>query len=430
MKRVLKVFLALALGLLLLAAAGCGGSKKEEKQPGGGSGAAKEVVIGYTGPLSGPGAEYGQDCVTGIEMAINEINAAGGITVKDQKYKFKLEKLDDMADPTNAVNNARRLRNQSKAPAIFNPVFNTIAPMLKINEEKGNEFLMMAYTSTPQVVKLNNKLVVAIPPPFTAYVKSFTDIAMQKGWKNVAMVITLGAYGDEWRKDFKEYWESKGGKITADKPANYYTEKDFSSQLTAALATKPDALLIGGPSAPTALVIEQARGLGFKGGFILIDQAKMDYIDKMVLKGTKLMENTIGVAAVAQIPTAAAPAFDKKYNETYKRMNTWETVLNYGAMHALAKAMEAAGTVEDAVAIRAAFPKVFPTSGDKYPSEVYGISDKGRLNGSAAVQIIKDGKYGPATLYLFWPKDEKEFNDFKSKVKITGAELKYLKVDE
>lgn len=428
MKRYFSIFLALVLGLFLLAAAGCG-SKKEDK-PAATAEKPKEVVIGYTGPLSGPAAEYGQDCLTGVDMAINEINAGGGITAGGKKFTFKLEKLDDMADPTNAVNNARRLRNQSKAPAIFNPVFTTIAPMMKINEEKGNEFVMMAYTSTPQAVKLNNKLVVAIPPPFTAYVQSFANTAMDQGWKNVAMMITLGAYGDEWRKDFKEFWEHKGGKITADKPANYYTETDFSAQLTACLATKPDALLIGGPSAPTALVIEQARGLGFKGGFIIIDQAKMDYIEKMVLKSTKLMENTIGVAAVAQIPTAAAPGFDKKYNETYKRMNTWETVLNYSAMHALAKAMAAAGTVEDAAAIRASFPKAFPLSGDKFPSEYYGISDKGRMNGSAAVQMIKDGKYQPATLYLFWPKDEAAFNSFKSQIKVTGGELKYLKIEE
>jgi len=127
--------------------------------------AAKEVVIGYTGPISGIAAEYGQDCAAGIEMAINEINAGEGITVKGQKYQFKLVKLDDMIDPTAAVNNCRRLRDQYKAPAIFNPVFNTIAPMAKINQEKGNEFLIMAYTSTPKVIEIGNKLLTASPPP-------------------------------------------------------------------------------------------------------------------------------------------------------------------------------------------------------------------------------------------------------------------------
>lgn len=429
MRRFFNVFLVLAMGLLLVAAAGCG-SKKEDKPAASTSEKPKEVVVGYTGPLSGPAAEYGKDCLNGVDMAINEINAAGGITVANQKYVLKLEKLDDMADPTNAVNNARRLRNQFKAPAIFNPVFNTITPMLQINEEKGNEFLMMAYTSTPKVVQLNKKLMVAIPPPFTAYVKSFTETAKAQGWKNIGMMVTLGAYGDEWRKDFKENWEHAGGKITADKPANYYTETDFSAQLTAVLATKPDAILIGGPSAPTALVIEQARNLGFKGGLILIDQAKMDYIEK-TLKGTKLLENTMGVCAVAQLPSAAAPTFDKKYSETYKAINTFEAILNYAAMHALAKAMVAAGTVDNPAAIRDAFPKSFPLTGDKFPAEYYGISDKGRMLCAATVQMIKDGKYSPADLYVHWPKDQAEFDKIKSGIKATaGGSVKYLKIEE
>ena len=101
---------------------------------------------------------------------------------------------------------------------------------------------------------------------------------------------------------------SKGGQITEDKPANYYTETDFSAQLTAAIASKPDVMLIGGPSAPTALVIEQARNLGYKGGFIMVDQAKADYIAN-ILKGTELMNNTIGVGTVGQLPYPAMARF-------------------------------------------------------------------------------------------------------------------------
>ena len=390
--------------------------------------AEKTVVIGYTAPLSGPAAEYGQDCVNGTDMAINEINKAGGITVKGQKVLFKLEKLDDRVDPTQAVNNARRFRDQYKAPGVFNPVFNTLSPMMQINQEKGNEFLVMAYTSTPKVTAMKNKLLVAIPPNFEVYVQAFSDIAWGQGSRKAAMVVTLGAYGDEWRQAFKTYWEKKGGTITADKPANYYTETDFSAQLTAALATKPDVLLIGGPSAPTALVIEQARGLGYKGGFILIDQAKMDYIAH-ILKSTKLMENVIGVAAVANIPSAAATSFDKKYTEIYKRMNTWEAALNYTAMFALAKAMIAAGTTEDVPAIRAAFPKAFPLLGDLYPTEFFGISDAGRLHLVAAVQMIKDGKYTNPDLYVWWLKNEKDVASVKKVTKMTMP-LKFMKAVE
>ncbi|MCX5822960.1 MAG: ABC transporter substrate-binding protein [Deltaproteobacteria bacterium] len=386
---------------------------------------AKEVVIGYTGPISGIAAEYGQDCANGIEMAINDINAAGGITVKGQKHVFKLAKLDEGLDPTASVNNSRRLRDQYKVPAIFNPLFNSLAAIAKINQEKGNEFLVMAYTSTPKVIEIDNKLLTASPPPFTIYVKAFSDIAWEKGWRKAAMVATVGAYGEEWRHAFREYWQKKGGEITADKPANYYAETDFSAPLTAALATKPDVMLIGGPSASTALVIEQARGLGYKGGFILMDQAKMDFIEN-ILKSTKLMYNTIGVAPVEQSPTVAAPALEKRYRSLYKRMSTWEVWLNYNAMFALSRAMAAAGTVEDVYAIRAAFPKAFPLLGDKFPSEFLGITPAGRMYCPGSIQVIDQaGKYGQVQLALWQYKTEKEFKESIAQSQI-NANIKWV----
>jgi len=388
---------------------------------------ADEIVIGYTGPLSGPAAEYGQDIFNGVDMAVKEINEAGGITVKGKKYTFRLEKLDDRVDPTQAVNNARRFRTNG-AIAVFNGVFNTIAPMMKINEEKGNEFIMMAYTSTPKVEFLGNKLVISTTVDFSTYVQVFAEWALRKGWKKCAMVVTLGAYGDEWRAGFKEYYEKKGGVITADKPANYYTETDFSPQLAAAIATKPDVMLIGGPSATTALVIEQARNMGYKGGFMLVDQAKQDYI-AVLLKGTKIMGDLIGTAGVVSIPFDGAKAFDKKYTATYKRMVTWECALNYTGMHALAKAIVTAGSVDNAYAIRAAFPKALdpPMLGDKYPNSVFGVTDTGRMLIMASVQTVTNGKFDPSVLYAWWPKTQKEFETARELGRTPQNEVIWLK---
>jgi branched-chain amino acid transport system substrate-binding protein len=50
---------------------------------------AADIVIGFTGPLSGPAAEYGQDFVTGLDMAIKDLNAAGGVTIEGQKLLFR-----------------------------------------------------------------------------------------------------------------------------------------------------------------------------------------------------------------------------------------------------------------------------------------------------------------------------------------------------
>ena len=379
---------------------------------------AEEILIGYTGPLSGPAAEYGQDCGNGIEMAVQDINAAGGVKLGGKSYLFKLEKLDDRVDPTQTVNNARRMQSKG-AIAIFNPVFTCIAALKKINEEKGAEFVLMGYTSTPKATEIANQLHVSIPPPFTVYNSAFLDMAWRQGWRKAAMLITLGAYGDENRIDFKQYWEKLGGTVTIDKPANYYTETDFSSQLTAILATKPDVIFAGGPSATTALVVEQARNMGFKGGFVFIDQARADYCTS-ILKDAKLLDKTISVAAVDSIPFAGAAAFNKRYLKTYKRINNMEAVQNYMAMQALARAIAAAGRADNAAAIRAAFPKAFPLIGSQFPTEAHGITQDGRMEIFPYAQMIKDGKPTAPEVYAWWPKTQQEFQQVKKISKSTS----------
>lgn len=369
-------------------------------------GAAAEIVIGYTGPLSGVAAEYGQDIYNGIDMAVKEINEAGGITVAGKKYTFRLDRLDDRTDATQAVNNARRFQ-AAGAIAVFNGVYTTTAPIMRINEEKGKEFIMMAYTSTPKIEQLGNKLLIVSAPTFNVYVEVFADWALKKGWKTCAMVVTFGAYGDEWSQAFRESWEKKGGIITISRPANYYMETDFSAPLTAAIATKPDCMLIGGPSATTALVIEQARQMGFKGGFIMIDQAKQDIIAKL-LGATKVMGDLIGTGGVLST-SFGTNSFDQRYTKAYKRMTTWECALNYTAMNSLARAIAAAGTVSDVRKIRAAFPKAYPLLADKFPSEFMGLTEGSRAKIFGTVQTITKGVSDQPFLNCWWARSKEEF---------------------
>lgn len=393
MKKLTEVALGLVAGLLVWTMV-CSGAW------------AAEVVIGFTGPLSGPGAGYGRDVSNGIKMAADDINSAGGITVKGKKYTIKVEALDDRIDPSVTVNNARRLCSKDGAHVIFNPVFNTIAPLMQINQQKGSQFLLMAYSSTPKIEQIPNELTVSIPPPFTAYVDAFSDMAWKKGWRKGAMVVTLGAYGDEWREAFKHHWEEKGGQILADKPANYYTETDFSAQLSAALATSPEFLLIGGPSEPTGLVIEQAQNLGFKGGFILVDQAKMDYIADVVFKGDLAkMGNVIGVAPIVGLPSPVIPVWNKRYEKQFGVHDTFEALLNYSATMVVAHAMEKAGTIKDPKAIKAAFAKVLPQNPDKIPAPFVGTLGPKLLITTTAGEIL-DGKYSKVNQYVWWAKDE------------------------
>ena len=357
-------------------------------------------------------------------MAIKELNAVGGITVDGQKLLFKLEKLDDKLEPNQAISNTHQLLAKN-ALAIYNPVFSTQAALMKVNQEDCNEFILIGFTSNPKATRTDNKLLVTMNTPLTVYAQIFTDMAWERGWRKAAMVVALGSYGDDWRDVFKTSWKKLGGTITADKPANYSNKTDFSAPLAAALATKPDVILIGGPSDITALVIEQSRGMGYKGGFLLVDQAKIDYIAQK-LDGTRLMENVIGVAGFAGAPAPVATAFDKKYRGSYKRLTTWEAVSHYNSVFALAKAIQVANTVDDVYAIRNAFPKAFPMLGDRFAAEDHGISSAGRVYSLAGVQSIKNGKFTQPDMYVWWTKTPAEFDKVKKATKYR-APLKLFK---
>jgi branched-chain amino acid transport system substrate-binding protein len=382
---------------------------------------AKELVIGFSGPLSGPAAEYGQNCVNGLDMAVKTINKAGGLKIKGEKYDFKLVKYDDQMDPTKAVTNSRRMQEQDHAIAIFQPITACDYPMMNVNQEKGHEFIVMAYTSSPALSKAGNKLTITVPPTFSIYAEIEAKWAAAKGYKRAGIVVTNEVYGVEWTDFFSKYFKKLGGEITAVKPANMYTETDFSAQLTAVLATKPDVMLIGGPSATSALMVEQARNLGYKGGFCFIDQAQIDQMSA-TLKGYQLLYNSIAVGTVQDLPSAITPWFAKYFKENYKGMYTWEVALHYGAALAVARAAEAAGST-DVWAVRKAFPKAYPLIGNQVPATVFGLTSDGRQKMMCyTLYINKEVNLERPVLRIWWPQTQKEF-DAVSKIALSKESM-------
>jgi hypothetical protein len=94
----------------LLAAAGCGGSDNGSGGGGGGT-----IKIGASLPLSGPLAGFGSFVKWGYQHAVDEVNAAGGITVDGEKKKVRLVLLDDKTDPNTVANNTTRLITRDKS---------------------------------------------------------------------------------------------------------------------------------------------------------------------------------------------------------------------------------------------------------------------------------------------------------------------------
>ena len=352
--------------------------------------AADVVKLGFTGPLSGGAALYGKNTLTGIEMAVNEINKEGGLDIKGKKYKVEVVALDDKYSPSEAGTNARRLVQEHKTPVVFTPHSGGVFALQAFNER--DNFLVAAYTSVPTVTERGNKLTVRIPPSFMGYMEPFTKVSMERFGKRVAIANATHDYAKAWTKAFVPVWTAAGGEVVADNPMDYNKDTDYYSGVSKVLAAKPDVLFIGGASEPTGLVVKQARELGFKGGFIMMDQAKMDEMAK-VLGGLELLEGAIGTLPLVADERPGAKVFVEKYRKAFQKDPTSEASLHYLTLHAIALAAQMAGTATDAQAIRANMDQAFKKlPADFNPNEISGVGADGGFIANTPVGIVENGK--------------------------------------
>ncbi len=351
------------------------------------------ITIGYTGPLSGGAAAYGTDVQHGLQMAIDELNEGGGIKLGNKKATFKLVSLDDAYRPPNAVANAKQLAQQDNAPIVFCPHSGGILAIEAFNDKTAPKFLLGAYTSEPAILKQGDSLMVMTPPSYDQAFKPYTAIEMKRFGKRLGLLATTTAYGNAWAKGFRGAWEAAGGTVTGDYGVDYNTTTDFSGAVTKALADKPDVLLVGGPSQPTGLVIKAARNQGYKGGFVLLEQAKFEQVEA-VAPMSELEGAIDGIPFADYNGPALKPfiaAYDKKFGSS--RAPNAEVGLNYETMHVFAQAISEAGSTDPA-AIMAKMPSAAKDLPAKYRvSKINGLSKAGHLLFDIPAAIVDHGKY-------------------------------------
>ena len=400
--RKFKKGLTLSVMSAMLVLSACGGGSSEPASGGSSSNPApatdtpkpaadaKKVTIGYTGPLSGGAAFYGKNALSGLEMATKEINEGGGFEVAGEKYQIDLQALDDKYMPNEAGINAKRLVQENNAPIVFTPHSGGVFALQEFNETDG--FLLGAYTSEPQVTERGNTLTVRIPPSYAGYIEPFSKYSMERFGKKVALVPGNHAYAKAWTELFKPQWEALGGEVVAENPMDYNKDTDFYAGVSKSLAENPDVLFVGGASEPTALVIKQARELGFKGGFIVMDQAKMDEM-ATVLGSYELLEGVIGVIPLTEYGGDAAPKFIEKYQEQYDKIPGSEAAYHYQSLYVFVEAMKLAGTVEDAKAIHAKIGEALGSAPkENMVYNVPAIDDKGGFASELRIAAVEEQK--------------------------------------
>lgn len=351
--------------------------------------AEQTLNIGFTGPLSGGAALYGENTLSGLRMAVEDANKAGGLKIGDETYMVNLISLDDKYSPSQAATNAKRLVKESKAAAVFVPHTGGVFALQDFNV--ADDFLIMAYTSVPSVTEQGNPLTVRIPPEFTGYVDAFSDYALKHYGKKLGIAGATHEYAKIWTDMMTKAWEEKGGEIVESNPMDYNKSTDFYTGVSRVIASNPDVMFVGGASEPTGLVMQQARQLGFPGGFIVMDQAKLDEI-AAVTGGFDLLEGAIGVVPLSEYEGEAAKAFVERYKQAHGKVPGSEAAYNYLAFHAMAKAMELAGSTEPQQ-VRAKMAEAISAMDPKYNLySIDGITDDGGFITPTTMAVVEGGK--------------------------------------
>lgn len=222
-----------------------------------------EIRIGINYELSGGSATYGQGSVEGIELAIEEINAAGGINGK----LIKPYKVDNSSNIAEATTLATKLITQDKVIAILGPAtsgcFKAQIPVANKNKVP----VASGSTTADDVTVASNGNVqeyafrICFSDSFQGRVMANFATETLSAKNAVIIMDSSSDYGKGLAKNFKETFTASGGTIVAEE-AYVKDDTDFNAILTKVKGLSFDVIYIPGYYNEAGLIIKQARNLG------------------------------------------------------------------------------------------------------------------------------------------------------------------------
>ena len=300
-----------------------------------------EIPVGEFASLTGGSASFGQSSHKGTQLAIDEINAAGGVLGK----KLKLIAEDDQSLAGQPATIVRKLISQDKVVAVLGEVASSksleAAPICQ-----QNKVPMISPASTnPKVTEIGDFIFrICFIDPFQGTVMS--KFALGKGFKRVAVLTDVKQdYAVGLAEFFVKHFTANGGVISKDQ--KYSTgDKDFKAQLTSIKASKPDAIFVPGYYGEVALIARQAKQLGIKQPLLGGDGWVGDPLLKIAGNALDGSFYSSHFSAGDKIP--AVQEFVKKYQVKYGAAPDDMAALGYDSAMILADAIKRAGSTDGA----------------------------------------------------------------------------------
>ncbi len=299
------------------------------------------IKIGVIEPLSGGAAAYGEVAKNGFSMAVDEINAAGGIDGKKIEIIFE----DSKCNAKDALSATQKLVNTDKVEYLVGAMCSSeVLAALPVTE--GKPMIFLGEGSSPEITG-KGKYFFRTWPSDALSGKALADYVTPK-YKKVAVITEKTEYAVALGKTFSESVTAQGGEIVAEETFSGDI-KDFRALLSKIKRTNPEVLFINPQTGPAgAQIAKQARELGINAQFVAFFFTGDEFV-----KTSDAVNGTI----ILDVPSLnesrpLASSFASKYRAKYTSFNyPFVAGQTYDYIYLLKQAIEEAGN--DPVKVKA-----------------------------------------------------------------------------
>jgi neutral amino acid transport system substrate-binding protein len=339
------------------------------------------VRLGAIIPLTGPQGPIGKPIADTAQLAIEHVNAAGGI----KGCPVELVLRDDTGQPTVGLEAARYLVDVQKVPAIVGVVGSGIAlPIVSSVTTAARVPLISCCAVTPTLTRMAEEgktdgYFFRTIPTSRVMAVAHAAAATDRAYKRVAVIYVNNDFGLTLLNDFKKSFEAMGGSIAG---AFAYNENQpsYRAEVNQALATRPDALVLLAFSQDGATIAREWISLGGPQTMVLHNTLRSEDFIKAV--GERFLTRAAGIDN-AQVAGPSVDAFNAAYQAKFGRPPVGPGLHTvYDSVVVTALAMQAAATL-DGTAIRDQLRQVTDPAGTQVTPGVEGIR--------RALELLKAG---------------------------------------
>ncbi len=333
---------------------------------------AEPIKFGFSAPLTSPIAFAAVRAKYGTEFAVEQLNAKGGILGRRVEVLYG----DTRLDPNEAINIARRFTLQENVRACFCD-FTSSGTLAIIDILAKANIPQITYTNAIKITRSNYKHVINLKPNSDHLSAAALDYAVKvRGYKRFAVMLLDDEYGKGNMDAIERYFKRYGGGQIIGSESYRIDAKEFRPLLTKLAGLKPDALILTGSLADTALIVKQSGELGLKIPLVGGGGHSSGAFRKIAGSASDGM-----IVAPAYWPdyfkNKEATRFETLYNAKYGTLagDEWSTYA-YDAVNIVAAAMERAKSTDGAAVI----PQMFKLGTIDGASGMFRITPNGEID--------------------------------------------------